>query len=411
MGTRKLYYEDAGLLETDARIVSLSEGPRGWVVVLDRTVVFPGGGGQPADLGWVGDLAVTGSAVEGEDVLHTLGSTPADLRVGGTVRVRVDPQARRESAQQHTGQHIVSACLVHTGDYHTVSVHIGQGALSVECAAPHIPTETLRAVEMCANSVICRNLEVRTHLVPGEELDRFHLRRAAKPREAHRIVEIPDHDASACGGVHVSRTGDVGLVAWVGTERIRGNCRTHWLVGDRAYRDYAAKTELAQALSAELSTPGEDILAGVRRIRSELSEGQARVRLLEELAAGALAERLVAGAARHGGLSLVVEHLEGIDGQVFRALGRVLSQRRGVVAVLANQMGQSAQLWACRDPGLDVDLGALLGPHLAVIEGKGGGREAVWQGVARQPAALGAFLAAVEGALRAARPAEQTRPS
>jgi alanyl-tRNA synthetase len=402
MATRKLYHEDSAILETDATLLRQEEADGTWAVVLDRTVLFPGGGGQPADAGWIDDQEVTGFAGEADELVHYLAAPLQGRSPGDTVRVRVEPRRRRESAQQHTGQHIVSACLLEVGGYQTVSVHMGDDALTVESPVPTIPDDALRAVEECVNRTIGMNLPVRTHVVSGEELARFNLRRAASPRELHRVVEIEGRDASACGGVHVSRTGEVGLAKCLGSEKIRGNCRTIWLVGDRAYRDYAQKTELARALVGELSAPAGEILDMVKRLRTEASELRERLEAMEIQAAAGEAGSLVGAGERWPGGILVIRRSEGASRTAFRAVGLELARRSGVVALLANVEAGTAQLFACRGAEMKVDLPALLKPHLPLVRGKGGGREGVWQGSAQEVGQLDEFLEAAGAALRAA---------
>jgi alanyl-tRNA synthetase len=402
MATRKLYHEDATLLETEAILLRQLPAEGRWAVVLDRTVLFPGGGGQPEDRGWVGDREVVGSADEGDEVVHYLATPLEGAKAGDAVKVRVDATRRRESAQQHTGQHIVSACLLSRGGYQTVSVHMGEDTMTVESPVPAIPDEAVRAVEECANRTICENRPVRSHLVPGEDLERWNLRRAAAPRELYRIVEIEGHDASACGGVHVGRTGEVGLVKCVGVEKIRGNARSIWLVGDRAFRDYARKTDIVRELGAELSAPAAELGAAVRRLRDEAASLRERVEELERDAAVAAAGGLVAGGERCPSAVVVVHRAAGMSRGAFRALGAELVRRGDVAALLANVEAGSAQLFACRPADAGIDLGTILRPHLALARAKGGGREGTWQGSAQDTTGVEAFLAAARKALREA---------
>jgi alanyl-tRNA synthetase len=239
--------------------------------------------------------------------------------------------------------------------------------------------------------------------VNGEELGRFNLRRAAGQRELYRVVEIEGHDASACGGVHVSRTGEVGLVKCLGWEKIRGNCRTIWLVGDRAYRDYARKTELLSALTAELSAPLAELLESARKLKAEVAALRELAERHDLEAAAREAERIASEAPRLGASGVIVRRLEGASRAYFRALGTELSRRPGVTALLANVEAGSAQLLACRGPDVVLDLGATLKPHLSVVNGKGGGREGTWQGVAQDLARLDEFLERARSALGEAR--------
>ena len=401
MGTIKLYYDDPKLLEAEAELIGERRRGDRWAVLLDRTLLFPGGGGQPADAGWIDGVPVAAMEVEGDEILHLLDAPLPSGGGGRRVKLRLDASRRLESAQQHTGQHIVSACLQRRG-FQTVSVHMGELAMTIESPVATLPEDEIREVERCANAVICSNLPVRTHLVTAEELTTFDLRREPGQRDLYRIVEIEGHDASACGGVHVGRTGEVGLVKWTGSERIRGNTRTSWLVGERAYRDYARKTELLRELGTELSAPPEELPQALRRLKAELAALAERLEAQELRAAASEAERLVARstAEQGSGVRVIVERYTSVGRGFLRALGAELSARQGTVALLASVEGERAELLACRSADVALDLVAALKPCLAQAGGTGGGRGASWQGVAREAAGLDGLLRSARSALR-----------
>ena len=105
METTKLYYEDAYLREFDAAVLSGREEQGRYLVVLDRTDFYPEGGGQPADHGVLGGVAVTDVQERDGVVCHTCAGP---LAVGSTVHGAIDWQRRFDHMQQHSGEHIVS---------------------------------------------------------------------------------------------------------------------------------------------------------------------------------------------------------------------------------------------------------------------------------------------------------------
>ena len=110
--TERLYYHDSRLLEFDARVINLSETDKGQIAVtLDRTAFYPTGGGQPTDIGSLGEARVV-DCIDAEDagILHVIqGPLP---QMGETVHGKVDWLRRLDHMQQHTGPHILSAAFV-----------------------------------------------------------------------------------------------------------------------------------------------------------------------------------------------------------------------------------------------------------------------------------------------------------
>src|SRR3972149_6404683 len=129
-GTELLYYRDSFLREFEARVLRLEPGEAGRCgVVLDRTAFYPTSGGQPHDLGALGDLAVEDvQENEAGEVVHVVAGAPA----GATVRGAIDWPRRFDHMQQHTGQHLLSAAFVRTLGARTVSFHLGVESSTID---------------------------------------------------------------------------------------------------------------------------------------------------------------------------------------------------------------------------------------------------------------------------------------
>jgi alanyl-tRNA synthetase len=234
---------------------------------------------------------------------------------------------------------------------------------------------------------------VLTHEVSAEGLGQFDLRREAARRDKYRIVEVENTDAAACGGVHVKRTGEVGLIACVGQEKIRGHVRLLWAIGDRAYRDYAQRIALTTEIGALLSAPADEAVEAVEALQGRAQDLAARLERAEEARALGMAEALLERAATFGGVRLIT-HLLSEPADFTKRVLSALAGAPDCLAVLANRGGERAQIAACVSEDLGVDLASLISPLLATVEGKGGGKGRIWQGVAGDPGKLDAFLAA-----------------
>jgi alanyl-tRNA synthetase len=393
--TEKLYYGDPSMLEFDARVTDVAMHDGRCEVILDRTCFYPGGGGQPCDLGILGGAKVVEVGYREEEIVHVVDQAIAP----GDVHGSVDARRRRDFMEQHTGQHIFSQALVTAGSLETVSVHFGDEDTTIELKADVVDERVLRAAEDVANTIVKENRRVLLHEVDRSEVSRFPLRRTPPEAGRLRIVEVEGFDWAACGGVHVASTGAVFLIKAVSQEKIRGRVRVHVMMGKRALEDYNRKIALAQGLGRTLTCGESFIMSRVEElVKNERDSARElrRLRLVQAVSdaddsaaaardlAGALCVRRVFDAAGDDYLKAFVDRVLATPGRVVIAIDR---GAEGFHWVVAHSLGVQLEL-----PGL---LSGLMG----VAEAKGGGRGARMQGVGGKSEAIPAFADAIEGAL------------
>src|ERR1700751_2776718 len=159
MKTQRIYYDDAYVKEFDARVMhceilppDLSAGITGqvWGLMLDRTAFYPTSGGQPNDLGKIGDANVLDVRDQGDEILHIVDRKPSDPDVDGCVNW----PRRFDHMQQHTGQHLLSAMFQERFGLPTVSFHLGAEISTIDLRGPSPSEEVLEGAERAANIVI-----------------------------------------------------------------------------------------------------------------------------------------------------------------------------------------------------------------------------------------------------------------
>ena len=106
--TEKLYYQDAYATKFTAKVLECTEDKKNWKVVLDRTLFYPEGGGQPADMGILGGVNVLDVHEKDDIVTHT---TDRPLEVGAEVEGEIDWDRRFDLMQNHSGEHILSGVI------------------------------------------------------------------------------------------------------------------------------------------------------------------------------------------------------------------------------------------------------------------------------------------------------------
>ncbi len=215
--TDALYAEDAYLREFEATVLAVdSEGRR---VALDRTVFFPGGGGQPHDLGSLGGLPVESVARDGELVWHTLGGDEALPAEGDGVEGQLDWERRHALMRTHTALHVLSAVIWrdHEAKVTGASMEPLRGRMDFELEG--LSGELVREIEARVNEEVAADRPVIVDFLPREEADRrpelIRTKVSLLPDSITvvRTVEIDGLDLQADGGTHVARTGEIGTVS------------------------------------------------------------------------------------------------------------------------------------------------------------------------------------------------------
>ena len=368
--TERLYYQDAYLAAFQATVLERADDGRR--VYLDRTAFYPTSGGQPHDTGRLGGVEVVDVVDEGERIAHLVAApVPA-----GTIRGEVDWARRFDLMQQHTGQHLLSAVLEDLYGFHTVSVHFGQDASTLDLDTPAITPEQVAAAETRANLVVTENRPVSIGFEDAAEA--AGLRKPSDRAGPLRIVTILELDRSACGGTHVRATGEIGPILIRKVERVRKAVRLEFLCGTRAVRRARADQELLARLAAQYSAAQDELPALVEAQRGELKDAVAGRREAEAQLDRYRAAELYAGAAPDaaGLRRIVVREEGGIDR--LRGLAQAVAAlpRAVFVGVAASPPGLLVA--ASEDSGRDA--GAMLRGALAPAGGRGGGTPRLAQG-------------------------------
>jgi alanyl-tRNA synthetase len=387
--TRKLYHDDAYLTEFEARIVERRDVEGQPAVILDRTAFYPEAGGQSCDLGTIEGVDVLKVEDNEGAILHVLKS-PVDADV---VHGRIDWPRRFDRMQQHSGQHILSQAFYEILKGETRSFHLGDEISTVEIGIPKITDETLDRVELRANAVVFENRDVRTSFVPEDRVQEVPLRRPPKKGEDGliRVVDIGEFDYSACGGTHVRRTGEVGLIKIVKWDKLRGNLRFEFVCGGRALRDYQTKTRVVRAAATAFSAADGDIPAAIENSQAELKAMKKRARRLEERVAAYEAGRMIAEA--QGTIIRAAFEDRSPEEARFLALN-IIKQGAFFVLFAAPGEGRSHLILAASE-SLAFDARTLIPTVAGVLEARGGGSPSLVELVTAETDKVAAALDAV----------------
>lgn len=211
--TELLFLEDSYLREISATVEETLKNN----VVLDQTIFYPEGGGQPTDTGRLDCNAGTSRVVavekQGNRVLHFLEGPMPEL--GDEVYLRLDWDRRYAHMRMHTAQHLVSRVVFDQFGTRTAGNQIRAEASHIDFAPAKFQAADLPAIEAAANRLIQSNLPVQIEVVDRDKLDRVmgpdrsDLSRLPISIKQVRLVRIGDFDAYPCAGTHVSRIGEL----------------------------------------------------------------------------------------------------------------------------------------------------------------------------------------------------------
>jgi len=393
--TERLYRLDSFLTTFSAQVLECALAAAGMSVVLDRTAFYPAAGGQPCDFGTLGGAPVIDVAERPDGTIaHLLGAFP-DFGVGDTVSGAIDFRRRFDFMQQHSGQHLLSQAFVRTAGAETLSVHFGDDSSTIDVDAGALSQIQLEALETEVNRAIQSDLAVIVREVPEAEVSAFGLRRPPKVTGLVRIVEFEGYDWSACGGTHVRRSGQVGALAVVRSEKRKGGARVTFLCGARAMLHHRALNAQAVALGERLSVSALEVLPAFERWRDESQALRARLSDATELLLDVEAARLRASSRRIGAENWIVAAFDGREPESVRALAKRLAADPGTVVLLASA-GQRTFFCFSRAPDAVTDMAVLLRAALAGVGAKGGGSSAYAQG-GGPAASLGATTEILSG--------------
>ncbi len=384
--TRRLYYDDSHLRTFSATVSAVRGTDAGPWIALDRTAFYPGGGGQPPDLGTIGSWSVLEVNESEGDVWHRIDGA-ADA--GATVECAVEWARRFDHMQQHTGQHILSRAFVEVARADTRSFHLGDEVVTIDVDHAGPDSELLARVEARANQAVWDDRPIVVHLVTLEEARRFPLRKAPDVEGTVRVVEISDYDWSACGGTHVGRSGEVGQILILGTERYKGGTRVSFVAGGRALRRARESGDLLKRISREFSTGEADLPNAIARLKEERERLEHRLKpLLKESLEREADGLLRAAAAGPHGPVVAMYAPDRTAEELGQLAGHLVS--RGATALLIAGL-ETPRAHFSAPPGT-ISMGALLGDICRRHGGRGGGRAESAQGtIPRQSveAALG----------------------
>ena len=346
-------------------------------VALADTILYPEGGGQPADRGRIGGVPVEDVRTVDGEVRHYLAGAPPT----GRMQVELDWVRRFDHMQQHTGQHLLTAVAEQRFGWHTTAFHLGEQLSDVELDTPKIAPEQLVDLEEAVAAEIRAARPVTARRVGPEEYATLPVRTRGLPdgfTGAVRLVEIAGIDLNTCGGTHVRSTAEIEGLKLLGTEAMRGGTRLFYVAGARLRRLLGAHHERSAKLRQLVGTSDEELPSGVSAKLDQLKEAQRAVKTLEEGLAVESARAMAAGPDPILHAHWAERDLPFLQ-KVAREVGRLAPDR---VALLTAGDGEQGAFVLCAGEHAAIDMAAAGRKVAEILGGRGGGSGRIFQGKA-----------------------------
>lgn len=378
--TERLYDHDSHLCACKATVRACTPVDGGFDVLLDRTVLFPTGGGQQTDLGKVGTANVLACRDEGAEVVHRVDTA---LAAGSLVEVTLDWARRFDFMQQHTGEHLLSFAAYKLFGAANVGFHLAETYTTIDFDKPLSPAQ-LSEMEQLANSFVWRNLPVTATCYPDEAaIADLPLRKHAEGLTAPiRIVQIQDADCCTCCAPHCAHTGEVGVIFLLDASAYKGGTRLTFLCGKRALAALRGEHDALDRIARRFSTSRELAESAVYRRCDEYGALKRTERLLTAELNGYVAQELTAGAQSVGKHTLIVRLFDGMDAARLKDLAQTVAKNDTLAVLFSRADGKLLYVLACGE-GFPLDAGELAQAVNAAVGGKGGGRGTLAQGMAQ----------------------------
>ena len=403
----------AALLRGKESVQQLSAGEEGQVV-LDATPFYAESGGQVGDRGVLvsgeSRFAVADTQKLGKAHVHVGKVASGALRVGDVVQAEVDHALRQATRLNHTATHLLHAALRKVLGTHVTQKGslVSPDRLRFDFAHYSAVTpDELREIERLVNAQIRANAQAETRLmnfdaaVAAGAMALF----GEKYEDEVRVLRVGDFSTELCGGTHVSRAGDIGLMRIVSEGGIAaGVRRIEAVTGEGAFAHVVETDHKLRDVAGLLKATRDDVEEKVRHLVERSRRLEKEVAQLKDKLASGQGRDLAADAAAIGSVKFVATRVEGADAAALRNAVDQLKNKLGSAAVVLGSVDSDGKVLLIA--GVTADLtgkvraGDLVNHVALQVGGKGGGRPDLAQAGGTYPDKLEAALESVGGWLR-----------
>jgi alanyl-tRNA synthetase len=388
--TVRLYYKDPFQREFEGKVVAVLDNK---FVVLDQTCFYPEGGGQPADIGVlqssVGSAKVVDTQKVGRVIVHEIDGTPP--RPGETVRGAIEWDRRISLMRHHTGTHVLLGAARRVLGQHVWQAGAQKGVDSSRVDISHyekVTDEQAREIERMATDYALQDVPVESEWLPREKAEQaygFRLYQGGVvPGRELRVIKIDDWDVEACAGTHCTKTGQIGTIKILRTERIQdGVERITFAAGTQALRAFEEQEKKLKEISMFVEAPVDKLDKYVQTVVEERARLAKRLEQISGEWAQNESQRLAASASAVGPLKLfVAKYTTAEENDLVLLNNRIMDNDPNAVTVLLLVKDSARVFVGAGKKAVEqgVHAGNLARTLASIVGGGGGGKDYFGQG-------------------------------
>lgn len=402
MSTIKLYQQDVYMKECTATIISIEDD----LVVLDRTIFFPVGGGQSCDIGTISENEVI-EVFEKDNVVYHRLNQPSDLHAEDQVKCVINWERRFDNMQRHCGEHILSGiCFREFGGINR-GFHMGNDYMTIDISLEDDPSiteitwEMAKHAEICTNEVIWSNAPVTVcRFETREEAEKMPLRKKLAIDEEISIVCVGDinnaADCVACCGTHPSTAGQVGLVKIYKVEHYKGMFRFYFEAGKRALMDYDMKHDIITALGNRYSAGADDLISKIDARREKDNEIKSQLNQLRQSVIESRVADIRKDMSSSNDEEILIYEFGDMKTDDLLNIGRPIMKEIKKLLLIISIQDNTLLLFSDGT----VNCGKLVKENVSIYNGKGGGNATSARAIFPKRESLDTFIDLIEKHLR-----------
>ena len=398
-----------GLLKGGAAVDHLSEGDDG-VVVLDRTPFYGESGGQVGDSGYIESgssrAEVRDCQKQGDSHLHIVHVLQGTLRVGNTIKAKVDENVRQATALNHSATHLLHAAL-----RKILGEHVTQKGSLVDSERLRfdfshfeaVKPEQLKEIEILVNDQIRANSAVTTDHCNMDEAKAKGAMALFGEKYGDRVRVLTmgeGFSVELCGGTHVSRTGDIGLMRITSESGVAaGVRRIEAVTGAKALALFDNLDQLVESATRTLKTNRDSLIEKIEQLTNQNRKLEKDLAQMKTRLATSGGGDVLSQARDIEGIKVLALNLDGADSKSLRDTVDQFKNKLGKAVVLLATVEEDNKValvaGVTQNLTDKIKAGDLMRHVAEQIGGKGGGRPDMAQGGGNDVAALESALASV----------------
>ncbi len=409
--TKLLFYDDPQEIEFSARFMGLHENN----IILDRTLFYPEGGGQPSDVGFLdtGEEKIRVLHAEKLDgiVLHKVEDEKVEKlkhRVGSTLKGNIDWNRRISLARNHTATHLLVAAARKVLGDHIWQAGAQKGVKKSRIDLSHyqrISQEELHQIEIMANQWVMDNISLETEWMDRTEAEKKYgfilYQGGVVPGSCIRVVQIPDVDVQACAGTHCDQTGQIGLIKVNRTERIQdGVERLEFSAGEAAVESMQENDTLLRESASVFKVEANQLPKTSERFFTEWKAFKNEITRIKSQMAKLKTDSLIDQTENINSISFLLDTVDADIGELVKMVTQLTDDGGVDLVVLGNGEGKIAGAASSKAIDKGIKINEIIKESAKIMGGGGGGKPNLAQGAGRDADKLPEALEFVRGALK-----------